>query len=62
MIDSTIANLAFAKAAGRPVFVLDYLNDPVRRSIDRAKIEAQGFVPYIGPRALDKLWLPGADG
>ncbi len=62
MIDSTIANLALAKAAGRPVFVLDYLNDPERRSIDRAKIEAQGFVPYIGPRALDKLWLPGAGG
>ncbi len=62
MVDSTLANLAYAKAAGRPVFVLDYLNDPERRRIDRAKIEAQGFVPYIGPRPLDQLWLPGADG
>ena len=62
MVDGTLANLAFAKAAGRPVFILDYLNDPGRRAFDRAKIEAQGFVPYIGPRALDRLWLPGADG
>ena len=62
MVDSTLADLAYAKAAGRPVFILDYLNDPERRRIDRAKIEAQGFVPYIGPRPLDQLWLPGADG
>jgi cysteinyl-tRNA synthetase, unknown class len=62
MVDTILANLAFAKAAGRPVFVLDYLNDPEQRRIDRAKIEAQGFVPYIGPRPLDQLWLPGADG
>ncbi len=62
MVESTLENLAFAKAAGRPVFILDYLNDPEQRRIDRAKIEAQGFVPYIGPRPLDQLWLPGADG
>lgn len=62
MVESTLKHLAFAKAAGRPVFVLDYLNDPEQRRINRAKIQAQGFVPYIGPRPLDQLWLPGADG
>lgn len=57
MVRDTLKNLLIARDAGKPVFVLDYLSDPAKRATDRAKIEAQGFVPYFGPRALDKLWL-----
>lgn len=57
MVKDTVANLALARKAGRPVFILDYLSDPVRRAADRSKIEAQGFIPYFGPRKLDRIWL-----
>ena len=60
MVGPILANLSLAKAAGRPVFVLDYLSDPGRRAADKSKIEAQGFIPYFGPRKLNQLWLPGA--
>lgn len=60
MVSTILENLAFAKRANRPVFVLDYLKDPSRRETDRAKIEAHGFIPYIGPRKLDQLWPQGA--
>ncbi len=60
MVKDVLANLALARAASRPVFVLDYLNEPGRRAADKAKIEAQGFIPYFGPRKLDHLWVPGA--
>lgn len=59
MVDGILANLAFAKAAGRPIFVLDYLHDANLRATDKAKIEARGFIPYFGPRKLDQLWLSG---
>jgi cysteinyl-tRNA synthetase, unknown class len=59
MVDGILTNLAFAKAAGRPIFVLDYLADAHLRAADKAKIEARGFIPYFGPRKLDQLWLSG---
>ena len=59
MVSAILKNLAFATERGRPVFVLDYLNDATLRSADKAKIEAHGFIPYFGPRNLDQLWLPG---
>ena len=61
MVKSILSNLELARAAGRPVLVLDYLKDPSRRAADKAKIEQQGFIPYFGPRKLDQLWLPGAN-
>lgn len=59
LIRSSLGFLARAKAAGRPVFVIDYLKDRARIADDRRRIEAQGFIPYFGPRKLDALWLPG---
>jgi cysteinyl-tRNA synthetase, unknown class len=59
MVSDALQNLAYATAKGRPVFVLDYLNDSTLRAADKAKIEARGFIPYFGPRNLDQLWLPG---
>ncbi|HRD74726.1 MAG TPA: endo alpha-1,4 polygalactosaminidase [Hyphomicrobiaceae bacterium] len=61
MVRTVLDNLRRIKAANRPVFVVDYLKD--RTKIDDAKrrILDAGFVPYIAPRALDRLWLPGRD-
>jgi cysteinyl-tRNA synthetase len=59
MVSGILDNLAFATAAGRPVFVLDYLRDANLRAVDKVKIESRGFIPYFGPRKLDQLWLPG---
>ncbi len=61
MVQGILANLDRATSAGRPVFVLDYIKDPVRRAADKAKIEQRGFIPYFGPRKLDQLWLPSAN-
>ena len=61
MVRDVLANLKIAKAAGRPVFVLDYIHDSGRRAAGKAKIEAQGFIPYFGPRKLDRLWWPSAE-
>ncbi len=58
MVRDTLRNLSLAREAGKPVLVLDYLASADKRAADRAKIEAQGFLPYFGPRALDRLWLP----
>ncbi|MCB1485647.1 MAG: endo alpha-1,4 polygalactosaminidase, partial [Hyphomicrobiaceae bacterium] len=60
MVNETLKNLKLARDAGRPVFVLDYLKDPAKRAADKAKIEAQGFIPYFGPRPLDVLWFAHA--
>lgn len=57
MVRDTLKNLALAHAAGKPVFVLDYLADPAKRAADRTKIEAEQFLPYFGPRKLDRMWL-----
>ena len=61
LIDGSLAYLKAAKAAGRPVFVIDYVQSAAKKSDARKRIEAQGFVPYIGPRDLGRLWLPGRD-
>ncbi len=56
-----IANLKIAKAAGRSVLVVDYPRDKTGALDARRRIEAEGFIPYIAPRKLDQLRLPGAD-
>lgn len=58
MVKTVLSHLAIARAAGKPVFILDYLRDAAKRTEDKAKIEAQGFIPYFGPRKLDHFWLP----
>ncbi len=60
-VRSSIANLKRARAAGRPVFVVDYVKDRGKISDAKKKIESQGFIPYIGPRDLGALWLPGVN-
>jgi cysteinyl-tRNA synthetase len=60
-VRDSLAHLRLAKTAGRAVFVVDYLKDAGRKADAKRRIEAEGFVPYIGPRDLGKLWLPGVD-
>jgi cysteinyl-tRNA synthetase len=54
-------NLRIAKAAGRTVLVVDYAKGLEAAQEARRRIEAEGFVAYVGPRNLDHLTLPGAD-
>jgi cysteinyl-tRNA synthetase, unknown class len=58
-VQAVLAHLRLAKTAGRAVFVVDYVNDRTRNADAVSRIKAEGFVPYIGPRKLDGLWLPG---
>lgn len=60
-IATSLGHLKRAKAAGKPVFVIDYLKDKAKIAEARQKIEAAGFLPYFAPRDLGRLWLPGID-
>lgn len=60
-VTDSLTKLKKAKAAGRPVFVVDYVTDRNAIADAKQKIEAQGFVPYFGPRDLGTLWLPGVN-
>ena len=51
--------LDIAKRAGKGVFVVDYVNAPATKADAKRRIEQRGFVPYIAPRDLGALWLPG---
>ncbi|MEQ1612278.1 MAG: endo alpha-1,4 polygalactosaminidase [Hyphomicrobiaceae bacterium] len=55
----TVRLLQSAKTAGRGVFVVDYPGNRAKVELSVRKIQALGFVPYIGPKALNQLWLPG---
>jgi hypothetical protein len=57
-VRDSIRFLTLAKQAGRPVFVIDYAKSRAAAENSRRKIEQLGFVPYIGPKALDALWFP----
>jgi len=57
----SIDRLNLAKKAGRPVFVVDYAKNRAAADISVRRITEQGYVPYIGPKDLSRLWLPGAD-
>lgn len=60
-IRDIVANLNIAKAAGRSVLVVDYPKSKAAAEEARRKIEAAGFIPYVAPRKLDALRLPGVD-
>lgn len=55
----SLDRLNIAKTAGRPVFVVDYAKGRAAAETSVRRITEQGYIPYIGPRALDSLWLPG---
>ena len=53
--------LNLMKKAGRPVFVVDYPSNRARADLSVRRIREQGYVPYIAPKALNVLNLPGRD-
>jgi cysteinyl-tRNA synthetase len=61
MITGSLGHLKAVKASGRAVLVVDYVTAPETKADAKKRIEAEGFVPYIGPRDLGRLWLPGKD-
>jgi cysteinyl-tRNA synthetase, unknown class len=58
-VADTVENLKLAQKAGRGVFVVDYVTAKATAVDAKRKIEAQGFVPYVGPRNLGQMWYPG---
>ncbi len=57
-ITSSVAGLAVVKAAGLPVFTVEYLEDAGQAAKAAAEMKAAGFITYIGPRRLDRLASP----
>jgi cysteinyl-tRNA synthetase len=57
----SIERLNMAKAAGRSIFVIDYARGRDAAADSVRRIGELGYVPYIGPRELNALWLPGRD-
>jgi cysteinyl-tRNA synthetase len=57
----SLERLAIARKAGRPVFVVDYPANRAAADLSVRRIREQGYVPYIGPKALDRLFFPGAN-
>jgi cysteinyl-tRNA synthetase, unknown class len=55
----SVERLNIAKTAGRGVFVVDYAGNRSAAEVSVRRITELGYVPYIGPKALDTLWLPG---
>lgn len=60
-IRGALEHLKSVKDAGRPVFVVDYVISAAKKADARKRIAEQGFIPYIGPRDLGRIWLPGRD-
>ena len=60
-IAESLGHLRKVKTSGRPVFVVDYLQGSAAKADFQRRVRAEGFVPYVGPRDLGKLWLPGRD-
>jgi cysteinyl-tRNA synthetase len=61
-VASSLKELRRARAAGLPVFTVEYLSDPATITATRMRLSALGFVPYFAPRHLDRLLpQPGLD-
>ncbi len=50
-ISYSVRDLKRAQAAGKTIFVIEYLNGSSAESV-RSEIRRQGFVPFFGPRNL----------
>ncbi|HEX4893357.1 MAG TPA: endo alpha-1,4 polygalactosaminidase [Hyphomicrobiaceae bacterium] len=54
-VSASLARLKLARRAGLPVLVLEHLGNEQLASETRRKSTELGFVPYVGPRKLDRL-------
>ncbi len=57
-IDNSLGWLGHATREGRKVLVIEYLSEAPEIKSAQAEIERLGFVPYFGPRSLDRLAPP----
>lgn len=57
----SVDRLGLMKKAGRPVFIVDYPSNRTRADLSVKRIREQGYVPYIAPKSLGILNLPGRD-
>ncbi len=51
----SLRRLKAAQRQGRPVFAIEYLNDPSTIAAARARLSDLGFVPFFANRMLDRL-------
>lgn len=51
-INASIADLDRLKADGRPVFVVEYLDDPAKRAEAQRRLAARGYIPQFANRDL----------
>ncbi len=59
-IANSLGWLSHATVAGRPVMVIEYIDQPPQVEAAQADLKQRGFISYFGPRALDKLMAPVA--
>ncbi len=57
-IKASVRQLKKAQRQGLPVLVVEYVATADGIASARQRIEANGFVPYFAPRALDRLQAP----
>ena len=55
----SLERLNRAKAAGRAIFVVDYVPNRASADTSQRRNRELGFIPYAGPKELNQLWLPG---
>lgn len=57
-IANSLGWLSHAIVARRPVMVIEYVDQPQQVEAAHADLKQRGFIPYFGPRALDKMTSP----
>jgi cysteinyl-tRNA synthetase, unknown class len=55
----SVERLNKARAAGRAVLTVDYTADKGNIASALKRSRENGYVPYVAPKALNELWLPG---
>ncbi len=59
-IANSLGWLSHARVAGRPVLVIEYLDQEDAIRAAQQDLLQRGFIPYFGPRSLDRLAKPPA--
>lgn len=57
-IANSLGWLSHASVAGRPVMVVEYVDQPQQIEAAQVDLQQRGFIPYFGPRALDRMTAP----
>lgn len=55
----SVERLNKARAAGRSILTVDYTVDKSNMASALKRSRDNGYIPYIAPKALNELWLPG---